>query len=260
VSGDPPDEESAAGDGEPPSDEEYARAYTAGYEDGVRSALREVVQHAVRGHTPQEIRMLAEGRLVRLPQEVDTKRKALLAPPQRTAWGALRRPAPAPAATRPWAPPVAGAPTRAKIGRTQSVVVREPRPARALELLRGSVGDFACVALVSLHPPEVAVPAGVRRIDLAPGGSAGGAGEAVRLNELGGLLREPLATAGGCLVYWDTLEYYLNLEGAEMTTRLVNWLTEQVRRSESALLVSYDPHSLDAKDAIRLERSFAQVL
>ncbi|HTW55014.1 MAG TPA: hypothetical protein VMG36_01000 [Thermoplasmata archaeon] len=260
MSGDPPDEEPPAGDAEPPADEEYARAYTAGYEDGVRSALREVVQHAVRGHTPQEIRMLAEGRLVRLPQEVETKRKALLAPPQRTAWGSLRRAPPAAAPTRPWAPPVGGAPVRAKVARAQSVVVREPRPARALDLLRGSVADFAAVALVSLHPPELALPATVRRIDLAPGGGPGSGGEPVRLSELGGLLRDPLAAAGGCLVFWDSVEYYLNLEGPEMTTRFANWLTEQVRRSSSGVLVSYDPHSLDAKDAIRLERSFAQVL
>ena len=60
-----------ARDDAPRPDEEYARTYADGYEEGVRSALREVLQHASRGHTAQELRILIESRLARLEEEVE---------------------------------------------------------------------------------------------------------------------------------------------------------------------------------------------
>ena len=82
----PPDDPPPANE-DLPADEEFARTYAAGYEEGVRSALREVLQHASRGHTAQELRILIESRLARLSEEVELKRKGLLAPPRRPAWG-----------------------------------------------------------------------------------------------------------------------------------------------------------------------------
>lgn len=257
---DPPDDEPSAPDGEPPADEEYARAYSTGYEDGVRSALREVVQHAVRGHTPQEIRMLAEGRLVRLPQEVDTKRKALLAPPQRTAWGALRRSPVGSAPARSWAPPVSGGGGSPRVGPAQSLLVREPRPGRALDAVRAAIADFPRLVVVSVQPPELVVPPTVQRIDVAPGRAPGTSGEPLHLNALGGLLRDPMRGPGGCLVYLDAIEFYLNLDGPEMTVRFANWATGEARDTGSGLVVSCDPRALDAKDLSRLGRPFSQVL
>lgn len=247
-------------DAEPPADEEYARAYATGYEDGARNALREVVQHAARGHTPQEIRMLAEGRLVRLPEEVEMKRRGLLAPPRRTAWSAFLRP-PAPAPAKPWSAPVGGAVPPLRLVAGQSLLVREQRPARALEILRASARSFPRVAVVSLHPPEVPGLGPDRRIDVSPRGPPAADGTAGRtgLSELGGKLRGPTEAAGGALVYLDAIEYYVTEEGVETTIRFVHWLVGQVRTTASGLLVSFDTRSLDAQDGSRLERAFPVV-
>ncbi|HTP56114.1 MAG TPA: hypothetical protein VML53_05575 [Thermoplasmata archaeon] len=250
-----------SGDPEPPADEEYARAYAAGYEDGARNALREVVQHAARGHTPQEIRMLAEGRLVRLAEEVESKRKGLLAPPRRTAWGAILRPAPS-APARPWLVPVGSTPPAARITPGQGILVREERPARALELLRAGARIFPRIVLVSLHPPDLP---GVRpegRIDLSPRGPAGpdGGGSRISLSELGGRLKGPTEAPGGALVYFDAAEYYVTEEGAETTLRALNWMVSQARLTRSGLVVSCNLRALDPKDAVRLERQFPSVL
>jgi hypothetical protein len=257
-----PDEgEGPPPDTEPPADEEYARAYAAGYEDGARNALREVVQHAARGHTPQEIRMLAEGRLVRLPEEVEMKRRGLLAPPRRTAWNALLRPPP-PTPARPWTTPVGGTMPPARMIPGQSLLVREERPTRALEVLRASTRSFPRVAIVSLHPPELPSLPPERRDDISPRGPAAGDGTVGRtgLSELGGKLKGPTEAAGGALVYVDALEYYVAEEGVETTIRFVHWLLGQVRTTGSGLLVSFDSRSLDPKDSSRLERAFARVL
>jgi hypothetical protein len=250
----PPDEE-------PPADEEYARAYAAGYEDGLRSALREVVQYAARGHTPQEIRMLAEGRLVRLAEEVDTKRRSLLAPPRRTAWTALLK-APPPGPFRPWTAPVAGAPVLIRVPPGQSVLVREEQPSRALELLRASAPAFPRVVVVSLRPPELPGISPDRRTEISPRGPPGpeGAPTSVGLSELGGRLRDPTEAPGGALVYLDAIEYYVTQEGLEMVIRFAHWLSGQARESRSAVVVSYDRRTLDAKEGSRLERAFGLVL
>jgi hypothetical protein len=248
-------------DGEPPADEEYARAYAAGYEDGARNALREVVQHAARGHTPQEIRMLAEGRLVRLPEEVEMKRKGLLAPPRRTAWTSILRPSPAPP-TRPWNAPIGGPPPAVRLAAGQGLLVREPRPAKALEVLRATARSFPRVVLVSLHPPEVPGVPPERRIDISPQGptTADGRGGRTGLSELGGKLKEPTEAPGGALVYLDAAEYYVAEEGAETTIRAVHWLIGQVRATGSALLVSFDSRSMAPTDAVRFERAFPALL
>jgi len=256
---DPDDDENGPPptDPEPPADEEYARAYAAGYEDGARNALREVVQHAARGHTPQEIRMLAEGRLVRLPEEVESKRKGLLAPPRRTAWSAILRPAPATPA-RPWNAPIGAGPPVLRPTPGQGILVREERPARALELLRAHATSYPRLVVVSTHPPEIPGVPPERRLDISPRASVApdGSVRPVTLSELGGRLRGPTEAPGGALVYVDALEYYVGEEGPETTLRAVHWLVGQVQATRSSLVVSCNTRSMDPTNGVRLERAF----
>ena len=252
---------SSSRDEEPPADEEYARAYAAGYEEGVRNALRETLEHISRGHTPQEVRMLTASRLARLSEEVELKRKSLLAPPRRPAWGSLLRP---PAPARPWTGPVPGATTASvRLLPGRSLLVREERPARALEILRANAGAFSRVATVSMRPPELpGFPSG-HRTDLTVGGpgSAEGPGAAgLTPGEISGRLRDPTEAPGGALVYVDALEYLATEHGLEVTVKFVHWLVTQAQETGSALLVSFDPRSLDVRDVSRLERAFETVL
>jgi len=245
---------------EDPTDEEYVRAYAAGYEEGVRSALREVLGHASRGHTTQELRMLAESRLARLSEEVDLKRRSLLAPPRRPAWGALLR---TPTSARPWVSPVGPAPVAStvRLGPGRSVLVREERPSRALEILRANSSDFPRVALVSLHPPSVPGLPAEQVVEISPAGGGEGLATAPPTpGEISGRLRSPTELPGGALVYVDALEFLATEHSLELTLRFVNWLVTQAHETGSALVVSFDPRSLDLKDGSRLERAFQTVL
>jgi Protein of unknown function (DUF835) len=246
--------------GDDPIDEEYARTYAAGYEEGVRSALRELLGHVSRGHTPAELRMLVESRLARLSEEVELKRRSLLAPPRQPAWAALLR---APAAARPWLAPVGSSPHlgEVRVAAGRSLLIKEERPQRALEVLQEGARQFPRVVVVSLHPPElpgippdhrlvVPVAAGADRPGVAPLGPG----------EISGRLREPTEAPGGALVYVDALEYLATEHTLEMTLRFVHWLVNQVSETGSALLVSFDPRSIDLKDLSRLERAFQSVV
>ncbi len=250
---DPPEQFAPPPD-DPPADEEYARTYAAGYEEGVRAALREVLAHASRGRTNQELRALVQSRLARLAEEVDLKRRSLLAPPRPRPFGELARDHRGtgfPARPLPSAGPAPLAPKA-------TVLVREARPERAVELLRASRRAFPRLALVSLRPPELSDPTvetvvvAVREGGSAPGGH-------VSPGEVAGRLRAPLEARGGALVYVDALEYFVGEEGPELTLRFARWLVEQVQQTGSALIVSYDPRSLAVTDASRLERLFGEV-
>jgi hypothetical protein len=251
----PPPEE------EPPADEEYARTYAAGYEEGVRSALREVLQHASRGHTAQELRILVESRLARLPEEVDLKRRGLLGPPRRPAWGSLLR---APQPARAWpGPTTPGTAPPLRLGPGRSVLVREERPGRALEILRSNAGVFPRIAVVSLRPPELLGVTPEQRLDIAVGGAGptdSGAPPRLAPGEIGGRLRGPTESPGGALVYVDALEYLATEYSLETTLKFVHWLVAQARETGSALLVSFDRRALDLREMSLLERAFETVL
>jgi hypothetical protein len=243
---------------EPPADEEYARTYAAGYEEGLRSALREVLQHAARGHTAHELRILVESRLARVDEEVELKRRSLLAPPRRPAWGSLLR---APQPTRPWSPPVGGGSAASVcIGPGRSLLVREDRPTRAVDLLRQSAHDFPRCALVSLRPPDLPGVSPERRVAIVPSGSDLAAGGRLSPGEIGGHLRGPTEASGGALVYVDALEYLVGEYGLELTLKFVQWLVGQVEQTASGLIVSFDRRSLDAREESRLERPFQTVV
>jgi len=245
-------------DDEPPGDEEYARTYAAGYEEGVRSGLKEVLQHTSRGHTAQELRILVESRLARLDEEVELKRRSLLAPPRRPAWSSLLR---APTPARAWVPTFGGSPpSSARIGPGRSLLIREERPARAVEILRENVHEFPRAVLVSLRPPELPGLSKERRIDIVPSGSELAGGGRLSPGEIGGHVREPTEAPGGALVYLDALEYLSGEYGLEITLKFAHWLVSQVEQTSSALIVSFDRRSLDTREMSRLERPFQTVV
>jgi hypothetical protein len=242
-----------------PDDEEFARTYAAGYEEGVRSALRELLGHASRGHTAAELRMLVESRLARLPEEVELKRRSLLGPPRQPAWASLLR---APAPARPWIPPpgLSSSPPPLRLAPGESLLLKEERPRRALDLLRESAARWPRVVLLSLHPPGLADVRPDRRLVIPlTAGADGGAGAGPAPGEIGGRLREPTEAPGGALVYVDALEYLATEHSLETTLRFVQWLANQVGSTGSALLASVDPRALDEKEMSRLERAFRSV-
>ena len=243
---------------EGPKDEEFARTYAAGYEEGVRSALREILGHASRGHTTAELRMLIESRLARLPEEVELKRRSMLAPPRQPAWASLLRP---PGGARPWLAPVGTpSPASVRLSTGGSLLIREERPRRALELLRESVHQFPRVVLLSLHPPELPEIRPDQRIVIPlASGADGPDGAALAPGEIGGRLREPTEAAGGALVYLDALEFLATEYTWETTLRFAHWLAGWPVGRAGTVVVSIDPRTLDERNLHRLESAFSRL-
>lgn len=241
---------------EPPADEEYARTYAAGFEEGLRSALKELLAHASRGHTNQELRALIQSRLARLAEEVDLKRRSLLAPPRPRPWDALAR--------GPGTPPAGGTAAEAapavRLEPGTSLLVREARPRRAVEIVRSNLGRFPRLVVVTTGTSDLGLAGSERTTFVRV--SEQGTAVAHRLTggEVLGRLKEPMESDGGALVYVDTLEYLVPEEGLETMHRFAHYLVDQVLKTGSAAVVSVDPRSFDPKDQSRLERAFSRVL
>lgn len=234
----------------PNPDEEYAETFLAGYADGARSVLKELLAQASRGHTVGELRFLVQSRLAHLPEELELRRKRLLAMPPRSPWG----PAPSlrPGPPRPWG---VGTPTLRLLAGSQ-VLVREERPRRAVELATEGASRFERLLVVSPDPPAFSeVPSEkVQRFVV------GGPGAGPSLESLGGSLRGPLEAPGGALVYLDAVEAIALQDGAEPALKFVNWLVGYTRERENAVVAAVHPRIMTAKDQSLLERAFQVVL
>ncbi|MCI4353193.1 MAG: DUF835 domain-containing protein [Thermoplasmata archaeon] len=244
-----PSSASSAGDAAPP-DEQYADAYSEGYGEGLREAFREVLSHVGRGHTVGEIRVLVESRLARIREDVSGKRRNLLGPPRRPAWGALLRP---PATNRPEPE------TMPRLARGGSYLFREDRPRHALAFVGRSGGEYARILCVTTNPPEFAgVPRSrveVLRLALPSPGLGASEGE-LDPSGLGGRIKEATEALGGVLVYLDAVEVMSTEYSLDTTLKFVNFVTAQVARTGSAFVASVDPGTLEERDLRRLQRSF----
>lgn len=246
----PPSSASAPSAESGPADEEYAEAYSEGYGEGLREAFREVLSHVGRGHTVGEIRVLVESRLARLRDDVAAKRRSVLAPPRRPAWGSLLRP---PAAAHAEADPIP------RLARGASYLFREDRPRHAVTFVSRSGGEYGRVLCVSTSPPEFPnVPRNrveVLRLALPTPGIGASEGE-LDPGGLGGRIKEATEATGGALVYLDALEVMSTEYSLDTALKFVNFVTAQVARTGSAFVASVDPGTLEERDLRRLQRSF----
>jgi hypothetical protein len=233
-----------------PADEEYAEAYSEGYGEGLREAFREVLSHVGRGHTVGEIRVLVESRLARIRDDVASKRRNVLGPPRRSAWGALLRP---PAANRPEPESLP------RLARGNSYLFREDRPGHALTFVSRAGGEYARILCITTKPPEFSgVPKNrveVLRLALPSPGSSISEGE-LDPGGLGGRIKEATEAGGGALVYFDALEVMGTEYSLDTTLKFVNFVTAQVANTGSVFVASVDPGTLEDRDLRRLQRSF----
>ncbi|UCD91790.1 MAG: hypothetical protein JSV43_05995, partial [Methanobacteriota archaeon] len=54
-------------------EDDKKKVYAKGYEDGLKDAWKSVVQLTTRGHSVQELRMIAKGNIVAVPQKTSEK-------------------------------------------------------------------------------------------------------------------------------------------------------------------------------------------
>lgn len=211
-----------------------------------------MLQHASRGHTAQELRLLIESRLARIREDIDLKRRSLLAPPRRTEYTPFFR------TTSPAAAPAAPGRT-VSLAPSNSYLVFEERPTRALELVRSAAAAYPRIVLVSFHPPELREVPNSKLVLLQVGvpGVGGSASDgSLTPQSIAGRILEATEKPGGALVYVDALEVIATGDAIEGMVKFVQWAAGQVARSRSVLVASVAPASFDERVKSLLQRSF----
>ena len=230
-------------------DDDYAPTNLAGYHEGARSDLRDLLDQASRGHTVAELRLLVQSRLAHLPEELELRRRRLVALPRSSPWGLTPSHSGPP---RPWGT----RPASVRVVPGSQVLVREERPHRAVELAREAAPRFGLLVVVSPDPPPFpGVPEAKRRTISLPAGGEGPSLESLA-GQMGGLLRTP----PGVLIYLDAIETVSLQDGAETALRFVNWVLAQAREHGGAVIAAVHPRVLPPKDQSLLERAFQVVL
>jgi hypothetical protein len=265
------EETTAVGVTEPPSaasDEEYVRGYAEGYREGIWESLREVLGHIARGYSASELRILVEGRLARLDDEVDVKRRSLLSPPKRRTWSARFFPVSSahgtpvgPVAEPPVAPtPPPGASLETALSdwsAGKSYLFREERPVTASRFALAVADRYPTVVWVSLTtPPPTGLNAErVKLVRPAPR-LAAGSGPGGDPGAVAGRIHEATEAKGGALVFVDALAFFGSEYGLEMTWKFVHWLIADAQSTGSTLVVSHDPKTWSTADVHQLQRAF----
>jgi uncharacterized protein DUF835 len=232
----------------PSPDEEYVEGYATGYAEGLREALREILAHAARGHTVQELRMLIQSRLVRVPEDVDVKRRSLRGPPQRPSWRTTPRHLVGPSS--PPAVPLTSGTT---------YLVREERPTQGPEIAARLARGHPRLLCVSVNPPTFPGTPAEKVTVLRPAPSQPGRDsfdDGLSLSELAGRIREAAEAPGGALVYVDAAEYLATEYGLEPTLKFVNWAVSHSVETHSTCVASVDPATWDSRSLRLLQRAF----
>ncbi|MCI4346731.1 MAG: DUF835 domain-containing protein [Thermoplasmata archaeon] len=238
-----------------PGDAEYSDGYIQGYAEGLREGLRELFVHASQGHTTSELRVLVKSRIARIPEDVELKRRQLLAPPRRTGWEPLLK---APSPALPGSAPSAGA-GLPEWSPGRAFLFREERPRNAVRFAQARASAHARVLWVSLDPPP---PLGVEESKVEwvrPGATRPGEEAAEGIAAPGGIAGRIQARGGegSLLVYLDALEYLRTEYGTELTLRFASWLAQWVGSGgASTVVASVDEATLPEPDRRRLQRSF----
>ncbi|MCI4337856.1 MAG: DUF835 domain-containing protein [Thermoplasmata archaeon] len=237
----------------PAGDAEFAEGYIQGYAEGLREGLRELLQHASQGHTTAELRVLVKSRISRIPEDVELKRRHLLAPPRRSSWEPLLKPPPrssggtalSDSAGPQWAP-------------GKAFLFREERPRAAVRFAQAQASHHTRALWISFEaPPPLGLGEGavewLRPSVNRPGDPEAGSGSdpgaiAGRIKERGS--DPPL------LVYLDALEELRTQYGNELTLRFASWLGQWVAGSDSTVVASLDDATLAEPERRRLQRSF----
>ena len=245
----PPVPRRGPGEADAPPDAEYSRGYADGFGDGLRTALRDVLQHVARGLTAQELRFLVESRLARVAEEIELKRKSLLAPPRRIPLGPVARP-PSPFV----APHDALYPARAEAGSSHLFLEDRPRRAAAFAIHNALV--FRQRLAISRQPPELPRGGWLSLRPVAP--SAAEDATRATLSGLGGRL-QAACSARPTLGYVAGFDFLVTEYGPEPVLKFAFWLADLARRTAGCVVASVAPEAFSTTDRTRLQRAFAFV-
>lgn len=238
-------------------DEEAARSYIKGFQEGLQEAWDEIIKLSTKGYTSRELQIMAKTKksmvFQRVQQKVDELEKIL---------GRKLSAQEAPAASKP---------TAFELRPGWSYVIKEDRPERGFSLFanlleRGSRG--LCISRT--HPDTLMQKYGfeaealwLTKTEVQHQAASSKGVEYVSPNNLAHLassIREFLAKGPDGVVIIEGLEYLTTQNDFKSVLKFIQLVNEQVVLDKGYLIIPVDEATMDTKDFSLIEREMSQVL
>ena len=238
-------------------DEDFAKGFIKGFEEGLKDAWEEIIKLSMKGYTSRELQIMAKTKKSMLFQRVQQKTDELEK--------ALGRKIQAPeAAPKP-------APVQADLRPGWSYVIKEERPERSFSMFSALVGGGARGLCISRTHPDMlkqkygfdAETIWLTKTESAQGSSGKKGAEFVSPNNLAHLasaVREFLSKGENGAVVIEGLEYLTTQNDFKSVLRFVQLINEQVVLDKGYLIIPVDEGTMDPKDFSLVEREMSQVL
>jgi hypothetical protein len=242
--------------GQMTSEDDSARSYIKGFQEGLQEAWDEIIKLSTKGYTSRELQIMAKTKKSMLYQRVQQKIDEL----ERALGHKLSTAdvAPAPQAS-----------VSAQLLPGWSYVVKEDRPEKSFGLFaallsKGSRG--LCISRT--HPDTLKQKYGfeAETLWLTKTETASGEAKGVEyvspnnLAHLASAIREFLGKGEGGAVIIEGLEYLTTQNDFKSVLRFVQLINEQVVLDKGYLIVPVDEATMDPRDFSLVEREMSQVL
>jgi len=238
-------------------EEDFARGFIKGFEEGLKGAWEEIIKLSTKGYTSRELQIMAKTKKSMLFQTVQQKAEEL----ERALGKKILTQPPQPAA------PAA----KAEMRLGWSYVVKEERPEKSFSIFTSLVASGARGLCISrTHPDTLKQKYGFEAETIwltktegaqATAGKKGA--EFVSPNNLARLasaVREFLSKEEPGAVIIEGLEYMTTQNDFKSVLRFVQLINEQVVLDKGYLIIPVDEGTMDPKDFSLVEREMSQVL
>lgn len=238
-------------------EEDFARGFIKGFEEGLKEAWEEIIKLSTKGYTSRELQIMAKTKKSMLFQVVQRKAEEM----ERALGRKIL--------TTPAAPKAPQAPAELSPG--WSYVVKEVRPERSFSMFAALTGGGARGLCISrTHPDMLKQKYGfdteviwLTKTENAHGSAGHEGTEFVSPNNLAHLasaVREFLSRGEGGAVIIEGLEYLTTQNDFKSVLRFLQLINEQVVLDKGYLIIPVDEGTMDPKDFSLVEREMSQVL
>jgi hypothetical protein len=245
-------------DGKMSQEEDSARSYIKGFQEGLQEAWEEIIKLSTKGYTSRELQIMAKTKKSMVFQRVQRKIDEL-----ERALGKKLSLENVPAAQVQPQQPI-------QLTAGWSYVVKEERPERSFGIFTGLTAGGARGLCISRTHPDVlkqkykfdADSLWLTKTETSPAPGTKGP-EYVSPNNLARLasaIREFLSKGENGAVIIEGLEYLTTQNDFKSVLKFIQLINEQVVLDKGYLLIPVDEGTMESKDFSLIEREMSQVL
>lgn len=242
-------------------DEDSARAYLKGFQEGLQEAWDEIIKLSTKGYTSRELQIMAKTKRSMLFQRVQQKIDEL----ER----ALGRKLSVQDVSSDHAASQAASEVKMLPG--WSYVIKEDRPDQGFAIFTSLVSQSSRGLCISRTHPDVlkqkykfeAETLWLTKTEVAPNHGSQKGLEFVSPNNLARLasaIREFLGKGASGAVIIEGLEYLITQNDFKSVLKFIQLVNEQVVLDKGYLLIPLDEGTMDPKDFSLIEREMSQVI